>query len=106
MNDIFDVKSGRAYFFEFTNFRGETSFRHVIARGLRWGSTPWHKDTQFFFDGFDLDKQEVRSFPISGINARAFRWFTDEELDVFLTMKVQDAVSEALSKMPQPEPEL
>lgn len=78
----FPVQPGLAYAFEFTNYKSTTAQRVVIARGLFWGSTPWHKELQWFLDGFDVHKNEVRQFPLSGIRLSSFRRFTDEEMDM------------------------
>lgn len=99
---IHDILPGIAYTFEFTNHRGERSNRTVIARNMQWGSTPWHKELQFFFSAFDLEKQEVRSFPFDRIRNESFRRFTDEELDMFLTEKVQAAVEAFKATLPTP----
>ena len=92
-----NVLPGAAYTFEFTNFKGELRSRRVIARALQWGSTAWHPEIQWFLDGFDLDKHEARSFPLSAIRLGSFRAMTDPELDVLLTSIALAAV-EAFQK--------
>lgn len=86
---IHDVRPGTAYLFDFTNYKEATATRHIIARGMRWGGTPWHPELQWFIDGFDLDKMEPRSFPIKLIELGTFRVMTDEEVDVFFQTQLK-----------------
>jgi|SRR6185312_11510000 len=88
---IHSIQPGVAYTFEFTNYKQATAQRVVIARSVQWGSTPWHKEVQFFLEAFDMAKQEVRSFPLAGIRLGSFRRYTDEEMDVFLTKIATEA---------------
>ena len=95
---IHDVRPGAAYHFMFTNYKASTSERHIIARALRWGGTPWHPELQWFIDGLDLDKMEPRCFPLKEIDLGTFRVMTDEEVDVFFTKKEQAAEVRGVAK--------
>lgn len=101
MNEyIHDILPGHIYSFEFTNHRQEQSKRVVIARALRWGTTPWHTELQFFLDGFDIQKQESRSFPLTSIRVASFSRVSDEEVDVMLTKQITDAVQRGRDETP------
>ncbi len=81
---LHDVKPGHAYRFMYTNYKGERGQRHVIFRELSWGSTEWYTEVQFLFTGFDVDKDEVRSFRLSNMDIRTFAHFLDYELKLYL----------------------
>lgn len=98
MSQVFDIVPGLVYTFEFTNHRNEVGKRIIFARALKWGATPWHTDIQFFLEGFDLEKQEIRQFPLERIKVRSFRRFTDEEVDAFMTKRWQQAMAEGEEK--------
>lgn len=55
--------------FSYTNWRGETSVRHVIPKGIRYAATEWHPEPQWLLDAFDIDRAADRSFAFSGIRA-------------------------------------
>jgi len=96
---LHSVEPGLTYLFEFTNHRGETATRVVIARSVQWGGTPWHPELQFFLFGFDIEKQEPRSFPLALIRLETLRRFTDEDLDVLLSRALSAAEERGAEKI-------
>lgn len=48
----------------YTNYKGETSERHIIPKGMNWGSTPWHPEPQWLVVAYDLDKKAYRDFAL------------------------------------------
>lgn len=46
----------------YTNWRGETAYRHILPQALWFGSTEWHKVPQWLLKALDVDKCEVRDF--------------------------------------------
>ena len=53
--------------FEYTNYKGITSIRHVVPEGIRFGHTKWHKEDQWLLKAFDLDKNAIREFAVKDI---------------------------------------
>lgn len=53
----------------YRNWRGEISERLVSPRGLRFGSTDWHKEPQWLMPALDLGKGELRDFALKDIIA-------------------------------------
>lgn len=51
--------------FQYTNYKGEESRRHVKPLQLFYGSTQWHPKKQWILQALDLDKNEARSFALS-----------------------------------------
>ncbi len=48
--------------FDYVNYKGETSHRRAEYHSLRFGSSPWHQNTQWLIKAFDLAKSEYREF--------------------------------------------
>lgn len=48
----------------YTNWRGETSQRTIIPRGIWFGSTEWHPEPQWLLRAFDVEKQAQRDFAL------------------------------------------
>lgn len=46
----------------YTNWRGETSLRRIIPKGVRYGSTPWHPEPQWLLLAWDEEKRATREF--------------------------------------------
>ena len=92
----FNVVPGAFYTFDFINHRQELRKRIVVARSLQWGATAWHPDLQWFLEGFDIEKQELRSFPLARIELGSFARYTDELADALLTKRVQAAYDKGL----------
>ena len=55
--------------FEYTNYREETSVRHVIFLGLDYGENEWYPEPQWFMRVWDCEKQAYRSFALNKIDA-------------------------------------
>ncbi len=55
--------------FWYKNYRGETGYRQAIPISLRFGSSDWHKETQWLLVGFDTEKQAEREFALRDISA-------------------------------------
>lgn len=53
--------------FIYTNYKGETSERHVSPLRLYEGSTQYHRDIQWLLQAMDLDKNENRNFAVRDI---------------------------------------
>ncbi len=93
---LHDIKPGHAYRFFYTNYRGEYEQRHVIFRELSWGSTEYYPELQFLFTGFDVDKDEVRSFSLPQMDVATFSRFTDYELKLHLNPPPEEAPASEL----------
>lgn len=63
------VDAQRAIRMLYENYRGETSIRHVIPRRIWFGSTEWHPEDQWLLEGYDLDRQEMRSYSLKEIRS-------------------------------------
>lgn len=98
---------GHAYTFDYTNYKGSRARRHVIFREVSWGSNDWYPELQFFFTGFDVDKNEVRSFSFSKIEINSFSRFTDQQLHNHLNPPPEDEPASAPIhvELPQLAPE-
>ena len=51
----------------YTNYRGETSHRRIIPRGVRFASSEWHPGEQWLLDALDVDKMAERSFALKDV---------------------------------------
>ena len=47
---------------QYKNHRGEVTERRIVPQGITFRSTPYHKETQWILEAFDLAKKEARSF--------------------------------------------
>ena len=56
--------AGRAVYFTYTNWRGETTRRWATPLGLRWGSTEWHPRPGWLMRAFDHEKGAEREFAL------------------------------------------
>lgn len=54
--------------FNYVNHRGEAAERTVRPIRIWFGSTAWHTETQWFLEGFCLDRKESRDFAMSNIS--------------------------------------
>lgn len=54
--------------FGYVNYRGQSSVRNAIPRGLRWGSTEWHKEPGWLLRAWDIDKKAEREFALADID--------------------------------------
>lgn len=48
----------------YTNWRGETSVRSIIPRGVWFGSTEWHPEPQWLLRAWDTEKDAERDFAL------------------------------------------
>lgn len=48
--------------FDYTNWKGEKSTRHVIVKGFVFGANQWHPELQWLMNAWDLEKDEIRVF--------------------------------------------
>ncbi len=53
--------------FLYKNHRNVTSVRHVRDVQLGYGTTSYYPEPGFYLNGFDLDRQEERSFALKNI---------------------------------------
>ncbi|MDP9675356.1 putative DNA-binding transcriptional regulator YafY [Paenibacillus jamilae] len=53
--------------FEYKNYKGEVSLRHVYPQGIRYGSTEWHPEEQWLLKAWDYAKGEYREFAMKDI---------------------------------------
>ena len=53
--------------FDYKNHRGELKKLTVIPRGIFFGPTDWHEDSQWILTAFDLDKNQLRNFAMKDI---------------------------------------
>lgn len=58
--------------FLYTNWKGETSQRHVIPKFIEFISTEWHPEPQWIMTAFDLDKKQDRGFAMKDM--KQFDW--------------------------------
>ena len=63
----------RAVWIDYTNYRGTRRVRHVIPdpNGFYWRNTPEHTEPQWLLNAWDIEKNALRSFALSGIHG----WF-------------------------------
>lgn len=52
------------------NWKGESSWRHVVPHYVWHGSTRWHPKKQWLLRAYDLDKRALRDFAVDSI----FTW--------------------------------
>lgn len=62
------VDNNRVLKLLYKNWKGETSVRRVQPVGnLYWGQTEYHKEDQWLFDVWDLDKEDHRTYAFKDI---------------------------------------
>lgn len=55
---------------DYTNWKGERSLRRIRPTCLAWSfGNDWHPDPQFVLVALDLDKNQERTFAMSGIHS-------------------------------------
>jgi predicted DNA-binding transcriptional regulator YafY len=54
--------------FDYTNWRGEKSRRRVHPIRIYFANTPWHPNTQWLMEGYDLDKKEMRDYALADMS--------------------------------------
>ena len=55
--------------FSYENYKGETSVRYVLFKGLDYGHNEWYPEDQWFLRCWDIKKNAFRSFALASINA-------------------------------------
>lgn len=61
------ANGGQRVWFTYTNWRGETSRRHVAMYGAFWRTTERHPEPQWMLHAFDIEKDEPRIFAMRDI---------------------------------------
>ncbi|MER9867382.1 WYL domain-containing protein [Mesorhizobium sp. M0136] len=61
------TKDNRELVFNYTNWRGDQSVRRIVPVKIWYGTTDWHPEAQWFLQGTDLDKSELRDFALKDI---------------------------------------
>lgn len=51
----------------YTNYRNETSTRHILPINLYYGNTKYHKEKQWILEVWDLDKDAYREYSLKDI---------------------------------------
>lgn len=54
---------------DYTNHRGERSWRHIIPALLWFGQTKWHPTDQWMLDARDLDRGGMRTFALKDVHS-------------------------------------
>ena len=63
-----NLKQGENVFSTYTNYRGETSKRHVKPIEICFTSTKWYPETQWLLKAYDLKKKSIREFSFKYIS--------------------------------------
>jgi len=53
---------------DYTNHRGERSWRNIIPKEMMFTSNDWYKEEQWLLAAFDLDKKLPRTFAMTNIH--------------------------------------
>lgn len=53
--------------FKYRNYKGKESWRKVIPKYLRHGSSSWHKEPQWLLKAHDIEKDAEREFAVKDI---------------------------------------
>ncbi|MBZ9682726.1 MULTISPECIES: WYL domain-containing protein [unclassified Mesorhizobium] len=61
------TKDNKELIFNYTNWRGDHSVRRITPVKIWFGTTEWHQEHQWFLQGTDLDKGELRDFSLKDI---------------------------------------
>lgn len=62
---MFDLEIGVNIQFKYINWEGLTSHRRVLPIAVMFGTTEYHKESQWLLKGLDLHKNEVRIFAMN-----------------------------------------
>ena len=68
-NVLLSIDSEREVVFTYTNWKGNTSNRRAIMRKLFFGATAYHEEPQWLIEGYDMDKEAVRTYALKDITA-------------------------------------
>ena len=52
---------------KYTNYRGETGYRKIIPKELKFYENEYHPGEQWILEAYDIDKQADRSFSMKDI---------------------------------------
>lgn len=63
--------------FGYTNYRGEQAARRAIPVRLYWGSTEYHREEQWLFEAYDVEKHAMRDFALRDCNFTGDRVFRE-----------------------------
>lgn len=67
-----DAKNGmsleKRVIVDYTNHRGERRERTIDPIFFAFTSSPWHPEPQWILDAIDVERNETRSFALSGIH--------------------------------------
>lgn len=55
-------------FIDYTNWKGERSWRRISPRGIRFASTEFHPEPTWLLDAYDMDKEAMRAFALKDIH--------------------------------------
>lgn len=67
----------REVLIDYTNHRGERSYRRIRPLRIDYENNEWHQNSQWLLLADDLDKGEPRTFALGGIH----QWFVAAEID-------------------------
>lgn len=54
---------------DYTNYRGERGIRTIVPERIWFGSTDYHKSSQWLLDAYDVEKDASRTFAMQDIHA-------------------------------------
>lgn len=52
---------------KYTNYKGETHWRHITPEYIHFGKTEFHEEPQWLLHATDVDKQAPRDFAMKDI---------------------------------------
>jgi predicted DNA-binding transcriptional regulator YafY len=53
---------------DYTNHRGERSWRRILPLSLSFENSQWHPETQWILEAVDCDKNAIRDFALASIH--------------------------------------
>jgi len=59
----------REVWIDYTNYKGERRWRLVRPMNVWFGTSAWHRGTQWFLHADDVEKGQVRDFEMASIHA-------------------------------------
>ena len=70
----------------YTNWKGETSVRHLVPIRIFFGANEWHTREQWLLYAFDVDKNVERTFALNDVHA----WNpSTENVDLFAASRAR-----------------
>jgi len=64
-----DETRRRIVVIDYTNYRGERSWRRIEPLHLHFGSNEYHPEPQWLLDAMDVEKRALRSFAMKDVHA-------------------------------------